>query len=344
MGITGSSSEAACVRALVTGGGGFVGRGIVERLLARGDEVVVLARGAYPDLESRGASLVRADLTDAVKVASACRGCDVIYHVAARAGIWGGYDLFHRPNVDGTRNVLAAARAAEVPRLVYTSSPSVTFDGRDAENADERLPYPARFENAYSSTKAQAEQMVLEAARQGELAVTALRPHLIWGPGDNHLIPRVVKAARQGRLVQVGDGENLVDITYIDNVVDAHILAGDALTRAHPANGRAYFVSNGEPVSLWRWINQLLERLGIAPVRRRISVTAARHLGGVLESVHRFLRLPGEPRMTRFLAAQLGTSHWYDISAIRRDLGYSPRVGVDEGLERLVAWLRSTGS
>lgn len=330
------------MKALVTGGGGFVGRGITERLLARGDAVVVLARGTYPELEARGARVVRADLTDAAAVATACDGVDVVFHVAARAGIWGSYATFHQPNVEGTRNVLDGMRAHRVARLVYTSSPSVTFDGADAVNADERLPYPARFENAYSATKAQAEQMVLGAAQRGEVAAVALRPHLIWGPGDPHLIPRVVKAARAGRLMQVGDGANEVDITYVDNVVDAHILAGDAVGPDHACNGRAYFVSNGAPVRLWPWINALLERLGVAPVRRRISVNAARRIGAVMETAYRVLRLPGEPRMTRFLAAQLGTSHWYDISALRRDLGYTPQVGLDEGFERLVAWLKAS--
>lgn len=331
------------MKALVTGGGGFVGRGITERLLSRGDEVVVLARGVYPDLESRGARVVRADLTDADAVSAACAGCDVVFHVAARAGIWGPFESFYQPNVLGTRNVLAGTRAHGVPKLVYTSSPSVTFDGSDAVKADERLPYPTRFENAYSATKAEAEQAVLAAAKRGEMAATALRPHLIWGPGDPHLIPRVVKAARAGRLMQVGDGANMVDITYVDNVVDAHILAGDALHAGHPANGRAYFVSNGEPVALWPWINSLLERLKIPSVKKRISVATARRIGAVMEAGYRLLRLPGEPRMTRFLAAQLGTSHWYDISALRRDLGYAPRVGLGEGFEALVAWLQTTG-
>ena len=320
-----------------------MGRGITERLLARGDEVVVLARGSYPDLEARGARMVRAALTEAEAVAAACAGRDVVFHVAAQAGIWGPFETFYQSNVVGTRNVLAGVRAHRVPRLVYTSSPSVTFDGTDAVNADERLTYPSHFENAYSATKAEAEQAVLAAAQRGDVAATAMRPHLIWGPGDPHLIPRVVKAARAGRLVQVGDGTNKVDITYVENVVDAHLLAGDALHAGHPANGRAYFVSNGEPVALWPWINGLLERLGIPVVKRRISVGTARRIGTAMEAAYRWLDLPGEPRMTRFLAAQLGTSHWYDISALRRDLGYTPRVGLDEGFEALVAWLKAKG-
>lgn len=334
------------MKVLVTGGGGFLGRGITERLLERGDAVTVLSRGAYPELVERGACVISADLVDAATVAAASAGCDLVYHVAARAGIWGTYADFHRVNVVGTRNVLQALRAQKNPRLIYTSSPSVTFDGQDARNADERLPYPSHFENAYSKTKALAERMVLEAANRGEIAAVALRPHLIWGPRDPHLIPRVVAAARAGRLMQVGDGKNEVDVTYVDNAVDAHILAGDRLaaTGGGSPNGRAYFISNGQPVALWPWINALLKRLDVSPVTRSISLSSARRIGGLFEGVYRLLRLRGEPRMTRFLASQLGTSHYYDITAARRDFGYEPRVGVEEGLDRLVAWMKEQGS
>lgn len=331
----------AAMNVLVTGGGGFVGRGITERLLARGDAVTVLARGKYADLETKGARVASADLADAAAVAEACAGCDLVYHVAAKAGIWGPHEEFVRANVIGTRHVLDAMKLHGVKKLVYTSSPSVTFDGTDAANADESLPYPARFENAYSETKATAERMVLETARAGKIVAVALRPHLIWGPGDPHLIPRVVAAARAGRLIQVGDGHNKMDLTYVDNVVDAHLLAGDRLSEA--ISGRAYFVSNGDPVALWPWINALLERLGVPPVRRAISVATARRIGAVLEGIHRTFHLQGEPRMTRFLAAQLGTHHYYDISAARRDFGYAPRVSMAEGLERLVEWMTAEG-
>lgn len=335
------SNEVLLMKVLVTGGGGFLGRGITERLLGRGDRVTVLARGTYLELAARGVQVVSASLTDAARVVQACEGCDIVFHVAARAGIWGHARDFYDTNVVGTRNVLEGVRRHNVPRLVYTSSPSVTFDGRDAVNADERLPYPTRFENAYSETKAEAEQMVLEAARRGDLAAVSLRPHLIWGPRDPHLIPRVVAAARSGRLMQVGQGKNKVDMTYVDNAVDAHILAGDKLSVDGPLNGRAYFISNGEPIMLWPWINKLLKRLGVPPVSRSISLSAARRIGAVLEVAYRALHLRGEPRMTRFLASQLGTHHFYDISAARRDLGYVPRVGMKEGVERLLAWLKS---
>ncbi|MBM3461715.1 MAG: NAD-dependent epimerase/dehydratase family protein [Armatimonadetes bacterium] len=330
------------MRILVTGARGFLGRGIAERLMERGEQVAVLVRSSDDALARRGAEMVLTDLGDRDRVMAACAGRDLVYHVAAKAGIWGPREEYFRSNVEGARNILDGCRKHRVPRLVYTSSPSVTFDGGDAVNANESLPYPSRFENDYCLTKATAEREILEAGRKREVATCAIRPHLIWGPGDPHLIPRVVAAARAGRLMQVGDGRNLVDITYVDNAVDAHLQAGDALSLDSPLNGQPYFISQGEPVALWPWINGLLEKLGVAPIKKQISMAAARRIGAVLEGAYRLLGLKSEPRMTRFLAAQLGTSHYYDISAARRDFGYAPRVASDEGMDRLIAWLKAS--
>lgn len=264
---------------------------------------------------------------------------DAVFHVAAKAGVWGAARDFESINVDGTRNVVAACRAQGVPKLVYTSSPSVVFGRDDLCGVNESQPYPSRYLAAYPRTKAVAERMVLE-ANDPKLATVALRPHLIWGPGDPHLIPRVIDRARRGKLRQVGDGKNLVDITYIDNAAEAHVLAADALTTASACAGRAYFISQGEPVALWQWLNQLLDAVGAPKVTKRMSVGAASVLGGVLERAYTLLRLPGEPIMTRFVANQLAKSHYFDISAARRDFGYAPRVSLTEGMSRLVGWLR----
>lgn len=321
------------MRALVTGGGGFLGRAIVRRLQERGDEVTVLARRPQPDLQVK---LALAPLEDRSAVQAACQDQDVVFHVAAKAGLWGTYTEYYESNVVGTRNVLEGCRAGGVRKLVYTSSPSVTFDGKDHCGADESLPYPDSFLNFYSETKAIAEREVLS-ANGPELATTALRPHLIWGPGDPHILPRLVKRARAGRLVRVGPGGNRVDITYVDNAAQAHLLAADRLEPGSPLAGKAYFVSNGEPVELWPWIDDMLSRLGAPPVRRSLPLGAAQLVGSLMEWFYRLARLPGEPPMTRFLAAQLGTSHWYDITAARRDLGYEPEVSVAQGMERVVA-------
>jgi nucleoside-diphosphate-sugar epimerase len=236
--------------------------------------------------------------------------------------------------VTGTENVIAACKKHGVRKLVYTSTPSVVHGGGDLEGADESVPYPDHYEAPYPETKAKAERAVL-AANGPELATVSLRPHLIWGPGDPHLVPRILARARAGKLRRVGTRPVKVDVTYIDNAADAHLLAGDRLDVGSPVAGKAYFISNGEPVDLWEFINRVLAAAGLPPVTMTVSVWKARLAGQVLEWVYRTLRLPGEPPMTRFVASQLSTSHWYDIAAARRDLGYSPGVSVEEGLRRL---------
>jgi len=331
------------VIALVTGGGGFLGRAIVRKLVERGDSVRSLARGDYPELRALGVATFRGDVADLASVAAAARGCEVVFHVAAKAGIWGPYAEFHRANVEGTRNVLDACRACGVGRLVHTSSPSVVYDGGDIEGADESLPYPSRFAAAYPKTKAEAERLVL-GANEPNLATVALRPHLIWGPGDNHLIPRIVARARAGKLRRIGTRLNRVDSIYVDNATDAHLLAADKLEPGSPAAGRAYFLSQGDPWPLWDLINAILAAAHLPPVTRTIAPAVAHIAGAVLETTHRVLRLPGEPLMTRFLAHQLSTAHWFNIEAIRRDLGYRPAISIDEGLRRLETWFAESGT
>ena len=300
--------------ALVTGGGGFLGGAIVRRLRARGDAVRSLSRGHYPALDDLGVTQFRGDVADADAVARAAEGCGVAFHAAARAGLGGRYADYHRANVVGTDNVLAACQRHGVPRLVYTSSPSVVFDGRDMEGADESAPYPRHYEAYYPRTKALAEQRVLAANGPG-LATTALRPHLIWGPGDNHLIPRLLARARAGRLRRIGRTNKLVDTTYIDNAADAHLLAADRLRPGSPVPGRAYFLSQGEPVPLWDLVDRILSAAGLPPVTRSLPAGLAYAVGWAAEAVYGLLRLRGEPPMTRFLARELATAHWFDIGA-----------------------------
>jgi nucleoside-diphosphate-sugar epimerase len=322
------------MNALVTGGGGFLGSAIVRRLVARGDRVASLARSHYPALDPLGVTQHQGDLADAEAVSKAAAGCDIVFHVAAKAGIWGPYDEYYQANVVGTRNVLEACRRHGIRQLVYTSSPSVVFAGRDMEGVNESAPYPDHYEAYYPQTKAEAERLVLGANRP-ELATVALRPHLIWGPGDNQLMPRIIARARSGRLRRMGSATKKIDTIYIDNAADAHLLAADRLGAGAPIAGKAYFVSQGEPVPTWEFINRVLQAASVAPVTRSVPVWAGVAAGWLCETCYGLLRIRSEPPMTRFLARELATSHWFDISAARRDLGYEPKVSIDEGLCRL---------
>ncbi len=328
------------MRALVTGAGGFLGRRVAEMLVERGDKVRSLSRKSYPVLDELGVETFQGDVRDPEAVRAACRGVDVVFHVAAISGIWGPWELFHGINTRGTEHVLQACQAERISRLVYTSSPSVTFDGSDQCGVDESAPYPDRWLCHYPHSKALAEQRVLAADGEHGLRTCALRPHLIWGPGDPHLIPRLLERARAGQLRRVGDGQNLIDVTFIDNAAVAHLQAADRLEDGSPVCGRAYFLSQGEPVNCWAWINRLLELAGLSPVDRSLSVAAAWRIGSVLEMVHRVFRLGAEPRMTRFLAAQLGRNHYFDTRRAQEDFGYAPRISTEEGMQRLAnSWL-----
>lgn len=360
--------------ALVTGGTGFLGRHLVERLLGAGRPVSVLGRTPAPDLEARGVRFIRASLHDAPAVAAACAGIETVFHVAAKVGVWGRYEDFFRPNVLGTRAILAGCRAHGVKRIVYTSTPSVVYNGHDLAGANESLPLTTDCPSPYPLTKAIAEREVL-AANSEPLRTIALRPHLIWGVGDPHLVPRVLARARSGRLRIIGTGTNRVDLVHIANAVDAHLLAERALqdpprASCHPigdkaaekpygintdschpigdikpgavrADGHAYFITNGEPVVLWDWINELLRALGEPPVTQRISLRTASATGIVCEVLWRLLPLPVDPPMTRFIAAELAKDHWFELTAARRDLGYAPRVSMAQGMAELVAHYRA---
>jgi 2-alkyl-3-oxoalkanoate reductase len=322
------------VKALVTGGGGFLGGVIIRQLRERGDDVRSFSRGDYPELARLGVEQVRGDMADREAVQRAATGCDIIFHVAALPGIWGKYEDFYRANVTGTENILAACREHGIRRLVFTGSPSVVFDGGDVEGGNETLPYPDHYEAFYPQTKALAEQLVL-AANGPELATVSLRPHLIWGPGDNHLVPRFIAKARAGKLRRISGRDCLVDTVYVDNAAHAHLLAADRLTPGAAIAGKAYFISNGEPVPLWEMVDRILAAAELPPVTRSISPGGAYAAGVLCEWLWRLFPLTGEPPMTRFVARELATSHWFDISAARRDLGYEPKISLAEGLERL---------
>ncbi len=322
------------MKALVTGAGGFLGRYIVEQLCQRGDQVRALARNRYLELDELGVESVQADIRNADQVAAACEGVDVVFHVAAVAGIWGSWDHFYGINTVGTQNVVAGCLKYGVPKLVYTSSPSVTFDGSHQENVDETAPYPDKWYCHYPHTKALAEKHVLE-TNGDDLMTCSLRPHLIWGPRDQHLIPRLLDRARRGRLRRVGDGSNLVDMVYVENAAQAHLQAADAMQPRSTVCGQAYFVTQGEPVNCWQWIDDILALAGLPEIKESISLKAAWCAGIVFETAYWLLRLKSEPMMSRFLAAQLAKHHYFDISRAKSDFGYEPEVSTAEGMRRL---------
>jgi nucleoside-diphosphate-sugar epimerase len=325
---------------LVTGGGGFLGYAIVRLLRFCGDNVRVLCRGDYSKLQILGAETVRGDIADRAIVNKAAQGCDAIVHTAAKVGVWGSYRDYYRTNVTGTIHLLDACRDFGITRFVYTSSPSVAYGPEGAAGSDESLPVPSRHVTAYSATKAEAERLVL-AANGPQLATCALRPHLIWGPEDNHLVPRIVARARAGRLRIIGDGQNLIDSIYIDNAAYAHLLALNRLAPGMPLAGRVYFLSQGEPLPAAVLINRIVAAAGLPPVRQHISVKSALIAGAICEIVYRLCGIAAEPPLTRFLAHQLSSPHWFNIGAAQRDLGYRPLVSIDEGMDRLAAWFRA---
>lgn len=328
--------------ALVTGGGGFLGKAIVERLLDEGWQVRSLARGDYPELREMGVETLRGDIADPRIVADAVKGCEIVFHVAAKAGVWGPYKDYHRPNVMGTENILDACRIHGVNRLVYTSSPSVVYGDAPLRGVDESVDYPEDYLTAYPKTKAIAEREVIKANCK-VLKTVSLRPHLIWGPGDNHLVPRIVDRARRGKLKKVGNGKAIVDSVYIDDAARAHLLAAQALEGDAVAAGQVYFITQGEPMAVGELIDRIVDSAGLDPVDANVPAKIAYGMGWLLETIYRLLRKKEEPLMTRFVAKQLSTDHYFDISAARKDLGYEPEWTIEEGMEKLGEWIRAEG-
>lgn len=327
-------------KALVTGGGGFLGRRIVELLLEEGWEVAFLNRGAYPEVEALGATGIQGDLRNLNDVKAACEGVDVVFHVAALAKAWGPIEDFRSINVTGTRNVLDAMEAQGVSRLVFTSSPSVVASGGPIENGGEDIPYPPHNDSPYGQTKAESEQMVM-AANSRHVATVSLRPRLVVGPREDNMIPNILDRAAKGRLAIVGDGENLTDMTYIDNAAWAHLDAEKALVdHTSPCAGKTYFITNGEPQQMWSWLNDFIEAVDIPRISRSISYANATRIGGVMEWVWRTFSLGGEPRMTKQIATALGTHQYFDISPAKRDLNYRIRVPMEEGTKATIQWFQ----
>jgi nucleoside-diphosphate-sugar epimerase len=322
------------MKVLVTGGTGFLGSQVVQALLARSDQVRVLARNpqvAAP-LTDAGAQVVPGDLRERSTVLAACAGMDAVCHAGALSAPWGKAAHFYAVNVCGTENVIAGCLAHGVSLLVHLSSPAVVFNGRDQLNTNEAVPYPRRFTSEYARTKKLGEDRVNAAARDG-LSTIILRPKAIFGPGDTSLLPRVIAAARSGRLPQIGDGKNWVDFTYVDNVVHAVLLALDS----ERAAGRTYTITNGEPVLLWDMIRRVLALTRCSTLCRQVSIGAAYTAARWMEM--RASITGREPLLTRYTVSILARTQTYDLAAARRDLGYAPLVSMEEGVWRTLGAL-----
>ncbi len=319
------------MKVLVTGGTGFLGSHLVDALLGQGHEVFAMGRNFQG--WSCAAKPIRADLRDRAAVMKACSGMDAVFHAGALSAAWGSKEDFFETNVEGTRRVVDGCCAHGVSRLIYVSSPSVVFDGGDQVCITEDAPYPERFLSMYSLTKKLGEEVVLRAGAQG-LPVVIVRPKAIFGPGDRSLLPRLIEVARRGRLPQIGDGSNLVDLTYVDNVVHSLLLA----LESPRAVGRLYHITNNEHVELWPVIRRLLDRLGLPSHLRHVATEVAMAAATAMEWQ---ARVTGkEPMLTRYTTAILARTQTYDIAAARQDLEYAPLVSVEEGIERTLASLK----
>ncbi|MCW8996675.1 MAG: NAD-dependent epimerase/dehydratase family protein [Psychromonas sp.] len=332
-------------RVFVTGAGGFLGKALCSHLRAANIDVIGFARGDYPELERMGIKLFKGDIADKQALLKAMQSCDLVFHVASKAGIWGDKKSYFSTNVSGTENIISACQTLNIESLVYTSTPSVTFAGKDENGIDESYPYAQQFLNFYGQSKAVAEQAVLQANalplnNQTPLKTVALRPHLIWGPGDPHLVPRVLQRAEAGKLKLIGKEDKLVDTIYIDNAVYAHLLA--ALELNDPASvcaGKAYFLSNDQPILMAEMLNKILACKGLKPVSKRVPASVAYMAGTILEWLYRALRKKDEPIMTRFVARQLSSSHYFNVSAAKTELNYQPLVNIEQGMQKLKASL-----
>jgi nucleoside-diphosphate-sugar epimerase len=321
------------LKVLVTGGGGFLGSAVCRQLSDLGHEVIAFQRRAADHLLSHGVRSVQGDISQIEDLAAAGDGIDAVVHTAGKAGVWGKPADYRRINVLGTQNVIDLCHERSIRWLVHTSSPSIVHAGGDVCGADESIPIADHFNAPYPETKAEAEKRVI-AANSDTLKTTALRPHLIWGPGDPHILPRLAQKARRGSLALPGP-DKLIDTIFVENAALAHVLALLELSESARCTGKAYFVTNNEPMPQGEIIRKLLEAIGIEVEIRAVPVGLAMKAGAVCEWAWNALSLKSEPPVTRFSVEQLATAHWFNTEAAKRDFGYEPRFTIDEGLDFL---------
>ena len=329
------------MKILVTGGQGFVGSAITSKLIELGHEVETLSRGFYGK-EKSDINHHQIDLSKIIQDRGIFSGVECVFHVAAKAGIDGPFKEYYTANFLATQNLLKVSKEQGVRFFIYTSSPSVVFSGKPISNGKEDMPYISSRMSPYSLTKAMAEKEVLNANSNGIFSTIALRPHLIWGEGDPHLLPKVISRHRSGKLKIVGNGQNHVDLTHIDNVVEAHIAAFNNLAEGSPIGGNAYFISQNEPVNLWDWLNSLFKSLNLKPLHKSISFRKAYLAGAALEMLWKTLPIKSDLPMSRFVACQLAHDHWFSTQAAKSDFGYEPVLSMDAAMKKTIPWLRSS--
>lgn len=331
------------MKIIITGGRGFVGKALSQKFINSNHSIHTIGRSSHftksdfpENCQHHYCDLANDPIPEAI-----FKGADLIFHIAAKAGVWGKYSDFYSSNVTATRNILSACKKYNIAKLIYTSTPSVVFSGQPIVSGTESLPYGNSRLSAYAETKSIAEREILEANDPGKLKTIALRPHLIWGEGDPHLLPRVINRHKKGKLRIVGEGGNKVDLTHVDNVVHAHFCAMEALLKNSTLGGNAYFIGQNEPVNLWDWLNEIFAMLDLPKLTKKISYQKAYLLGSSLEKIWGILRLRGEPPMTRFVANQLAHDHWFSIESAKKDIGYEPIRDMNDSLNESLTWLRS---
>ncbi len=322
---------------LVTGGGGFIGKSLIKQLIARQYNVSSYSRSFHAELEAMSVTQIRGDIRDKVTLSKACHKMDVVFHIAAKVGFWGSHKDFHETNVGGSENVVAACLDQGVKYLIFTSSASVVFGGQDICGGDESLPYPKQLVSNYTATKAMAEKIVI-AANGSQVRSLSLRPHLVWGLGDNHLMPRILKKAREGRLFKIGNRDTLIDTTHIDNYTHAQLMAFDALRNDPKAGGQAYFITDGRPIKTWDFVNALLHAHGLAEVDRSIPKHIALKVSQLMVLWHKVFLSKKEPTLSPFIVNELCTSHWFDISKAKKILSYEAQTTFEEGMRTIEAF------
>lgn len=326
-------------KTVVTGGGGFVGRHLVDALRARGDEVTVIEFSG--EAHRSDVTWVPGDVRDAEVVGAACEGADTVFHNASivhtrrnrQHDVWS-------VNLDGTRVVLKACQDHGVPRLVYVSSASAVYEGRDIRDGDEGLPYSRVSQAPYADSKIAAEKLVLAANGEAGVSTCAIRPHVVFGPGDTRFLPAILERARKGRLkFAVGSPKKLSDFTYVDNLTDALLAASERLAPDSPVAGQAYFVTNGEPMPFFGFVEKVIERLDLPKIKGRVPYAVAWTVAAIAEGVDtlRGGTLGRETGLSRFAVRYMCTDHYFSIEKARRDLGYEPKVSLAEGIERTCA-------